>query len=74
MKTSNNSWSARNPVIAGFTALFLLVGGFGTWSFKANISGAIIAGGLIEVEQNRQIIQHPDGGVVSEILDRKSVV
>jgi len=68
MKTSDNSWSARSPVIAGFTALFLLVGGFGTWAFKANISGAIIAGGLIEVEQNRQIIQHPDGGVVSEIL------
>lgn len=71
MKASNNSWSARSPVIAGFTALFLLVGGFGTWAFKANISGAIIASGLIEVEQNRQIIQHLDGGVVSEILVRE---
>ncbi len=34
----------------------------------ANISGAIIAGGQVEVDQNRQVVQHPDGGVVAEIL------
>jgi HlyD family secretion protein len=31
------------------------------------ISGAIIATGQIEVERNRQVIQHPDGGVVTAI-------
>ena len=31
-------------------------------------SGAIIAGGQIEVDQNRQVVQHPDGGVVEAIL------
>ncbi|MBM7066015.1 HlyD family type I secretion periplasmic adaptor subunit [Actibacterium sp. 188UL27-1] len=55
-------------MVVGFIALFLLVGGFGTWSVVANISGAIIAGGQIEVEQNRQVVQHPDGGVVEEVL------
>ena len=31
------------------------------------ISGAIVAPGLVQVEQNRQVVQHPDGGVVAEI-------
>lgn len=60
-------WSARGPVLAGLLALALLVGGFGSWSALARISGAVIAPGRIEVEQNRQVVQHPDGGVVAEI-------
>ncbi len=46
----------------------VLVGGFGTWAATTQISGAIIAMGQIEVERNRQVIQHPDGGVVEAIL------
>lgn len=52
----------------GLLGLVVLVGGFGTWGVMANISGAIISTGQVEVEQNRQVVQHPDGGVVSEIL------
>ena len=65
---SDNAWSARGPVIAGLLGLLVLVGGFGTWSVMSSIAGAIIAGGRIEVERNRQVVQHPDGGVVTEIL------
>lgn len=61
-------WSARSPVALGMLSLAALLGGFGYWSAVTEISGAIIAGGQIEVEQNRQIVQHPDGGVVAEIL------
>ncbi len=61
-------WSARTPMIIGVLSLILLVGGFGTWAALTNISGAIIASGRIEVEQNRQVVQHPDGGVVDAIL------
>lgn len=60
--------SARRPVILGFTTLAILIGGFGFWSVATTISGAIVAPGRIEVEQNRQVVQHPDGGVVAEIL------
>ncbi|EAR49706.1 type I secretion membrane fusion protein, HlyD family protein [Oceanicola granulosus HTCC2516] len=63
-----NRWSARRPLTLGLLALLLLVGGFGTWSVSARITGAVIASGRIEVDQNRQVIQHPDGGVVAEIL------
>jgi len=61
-------WSTRGPMIAGLLALVVLVGGFGTWAVMAQITGAVIVSGQIEVDRNRQVIQHPDGGVVAEIL------
>ena len=61
-------WSATKPVIFGIIGVIVLVGGFGSWAAFTNISGAIIATGRIEVESNRQVVQHPDGGVVDEIL------
>ena len=61
-------WSARKHMILGLLALVVLVGGFGTWSVTAQIRGAVIASGQIEVDRNRQIIQHPDGGIVAEII------
>lgn len=64
-------WSARFPVGLGIAALVVLLGGFGLWSIEANISGAIIAPGRIEVDQNRQVLQHPDGGVVSQVAVRE---
>jgi HlyD family secretion protein len=63
-----NKWSATRPTVFGLLALLVLVGGFGTWSVMAQIQGAVIASGQIEVDRNRQVIQHPDGGVVAEII------
>ncbi|SEQ74598.1 HlyD family type I secretion periplasmic adaptor subunit [Thalassovita taeanensis] len=62
------AFSARGSLVLGGLALLLLVGGFGTWASLTNISGAIVTSGRIEVDQNRQIVQHPDGGVIAEIL------
>lgn len=63
-----NKWSARRHLVVGFIALAALVVGLGGWSAMANIAGAIVASGMIEVEANRQVVQHPEGGVVGEIL------
>jgi HlyD family secretion protein len=52
----------------GLIALLVLVGGFGTWAVMAQITGAVITSSQIEVNRNRQVIQHPDGGVVDVIL------
>ena len=60
--------SVRRPVLLGLTAAVVLVAGFGLWATMTRISGAIVAPGQIEVEQDRQIVQHPDGGVVEAIL------
>ena len=64
----SSAYSARWYMALGLFSLLILVGGFGSWAVLANISGAIVASGHVEVDQNRQIVQHPDGGVVSEIL------
>ena len=61
-------WSARGPLIWGYLTLALLIGGLGAWSVLTNLAGAIIAPGQTEVAQNRQVVQHVDGGVVAEIL------
>lgn len=64
---SNSRWSARMPMIIGFIGLLVLLGGFGTWAVFSNIAGAIVTSGKIEVDQNRQVVQHRDGGIVEEI-------
>ncbi len=61
-------WKGGVPILLGFLGLGLLGGILGYWGFSARIAGAIIANGMIQVENNRQVIQHPDGGVVGEIL------
>lgn len=67
MITPENTWPVRGPLTIGVLGLVLLLGGFGLWSTGTKISGAIIASGRIEVDQNRQVVQHPDGGVVAAI-------
>lgn len=60
--------TARTPLLLGMFALVLLLGGFGAWANLTSIAGAVVSSGQIEVDQNRQVVQHPDGGVVAEIL------
>ena len=61
-------WKATGPLLVGGIALFLLVGVLGYWGVMARIAGAVIASGMIQVESNRQVLQHPRGGVVGELL------
>lgn len=61
-------WSARGPLALGFAVLLVLLGGLGAWGATTRIAGAVIAPGRVEVAQNRQVVQHPDGGVVAELL------
>ncbi|TCP42930.1 HlyD family type I secretion periplasmic adaptor subunit [Rhodovulum marinum] len=60
--------SARLPMAVGILAILLLVGGLGFWSVATNIAGAVVTSGTVKVESERQVVQHPDGGVVGEIL------
>ena len=63
-------WSFRPFVLLGYATLALLILGLGGWGAMARISGAVVASGTVEVEGNRQVVQHPVGGVVTEILAR----
>ncbi len=67
---TNSQASARLPLILGFAAIVLLVGGLGAWSLGTRIAGAVVATGIVEVESERQVVQHPDGGVVGTIAAR----
>jgi HlyD family secretion protein len=58
-------------MLLGLLTLAVLVGGFGAWSVRANIAGAIISSGSVAVEDNRQVVQHADGGVIAELMVRE---
>lgn len=64
---TTTSWPVRGPLATGLLALVFLVGGFGSWAAFSQISGAVVVAGQIKVEQNRQVVQHPEGGVVEVI-------
>ncbi|MFN3278839.1 MAG: HlyD family type I secretion periplasmic adaptor subunit [Paracoccus hibiscisoli] len=65
--SGDGRWPVRGPIIAGIIGVVVLVGGFALWATTTRISGAVVASGQVEVESNRQIVQHPDGGVVQQI-------
>ncbi|MFC3629092.1 HlyD family type I secretion periplasmic adaptor subunit [Paracoccus angustae] len=61
-------WSVRGTLATGLVAIAVLLGGSTLWAMQSRIAGAVVASGQVEVEQQRQVVQHPDGGVVEEIL------
>lgn len=60
-------WSMARPLWQGWITTAVLVAGFGGWSVLSTIAGAVVTSGRIEVDQQRQVVQHPDGGVIEEI-------
>jgi HlyD family secretion protein len=68
MTKEPRKWSTARPMWIGGITTLVLVAGFGWWSVGTHIAGAVVTSGQIEVEQHRQVVQHPDGGVVDEIF------
>jgi HlyD family secretion protein len=60
--------SAKASSFRGFVVIFLVFGGIGLWAATTNISGAVVSSGVVVVESEVKKVQHPTGGVVSEIL------
>ncbi|MDX3927020.1 MAG: HlyD family type I secretion periplasmic adaptor subunit [Shinella sp.] len=60
------------PMRIGISAVLAgaLVFGVGGWAAQAKLSGAIIAQGQVAVTQQVKLVQHRDGGIVSEIAVR----
>lgn len=52
----------------GVISLVVLLGGSLVWAMLTNLSGAVIATGVVAVEGSVKTIQHPTGGVVAELL------
>ena len=66
-----NSFPVGPRVIAGVTLGLVLFVGAGGWAATAQLTGAIIAPGMVKVDQNLKSIQHRDGGIISEIAVRE---
>ena len=65
--TQRKDFPVRLPVVLGLLTVLAVGLGLGVWGSVVSLAGAIIAPGLVEVEQNRQVVQHLDGGVVKKI-------
>lgn len=51
----------------GFATLAAVFGAAGVWAGTASLSGAVLAPGRVAILAQRQVLQHPHGGVVREI-------
>jgi HlyD family secretion protein len=60
--------SIRKHLIIGISVCGLLIVGLGGWAATAELSGAVIGSGILVVESNVKAVQHPQGGVVGDIL------
>ena len=67
---ASRRYPAHRALILGLGGVILLVGGLAGWGVFASISGAVIATGRVAVESRNQVVEHIDGGTVSEVLVR----
>lgn len=69
-KAPRKALSMRASMLTGAASAAALLIGFGGWALFAELSGAVVAHGQIMVDDNRQIVQHPDGGRIEKVLVR----
>src|SRR5215467_2122490 len=70
MPMSDTKAAIKRHLWAGLALLFVLCGGVGGWAASTEISGAVIAPGVLVVDSNVKKVQHPTGGVVGEVRVR----
>lgn len=62
--------SIQRYIRIGLAVVILLCGGVGGWAAVTEISGAVIARGVVVVDSHVKDVQHVTGGIVGEILVR----
>jgi HlyD family type I secretion membrane fusion protein len=67
--TKRDTRFSPTPIIlAGVAVLVLFFGGLILWAFVAQLHAAVHAQGEIVFQNNRQAVQHQEGGIVKKIL------
>ncbi|MDB5541127.1 MAG: hypothetical protein JWQ89_2854 [Devosia sp.] len=69
LETSAAASLGRHGLV-GFAVVLAVAGGLGLWAATTQIAGAVVAPGIVVVEDGSKRIQHQEGGIVSEILVR----
>lgn len=64
-----SSW--RRSALVGYVVIATTFGGLGTWAAIAPLDRAVVAAGMVVIEDNRKVIQHLEGGIVSEVPVRE---
>lgn len=59
--------TVRNHLLFSLVVGLLVVVGIGGWATLTEISGAVVSSGTVVVESNTKLVQHREGGIVSEI-------
>ncbi len=62
------SRTIRAHLLAGVATVALLGVGVGGWAATTELSGAVVAPGVIVVDSNVKKIQHPVGGIIGALL------
>jgi HlyD family secretion protein len=60
--------SILKQTVAGLVLLGLSFGGFGVWAMTAPLAAAVIAQGSFVATGQNKIVQHLEGGLISELL------
>ncbi|WP_061934252.1 HlyD family type I secretion periplasmic adaptor subunit [Aureimonas sp. AU22] len=60
----------RRPILIGSTIVGVFIVGIGTWAAFAPLSGAVLAGGVVKVEDSRKVVKNRDGGIVKTVMVR----
>lgn len=63
--------SIRWHAIFGLTLMVVAFGSFGVWAFRAPLAAAVIAQGSFVATGQNKIVQHLEGGIISQILVRE---
>jgi len=66
-KIPKASASYMGPVFFGMAVIFMTFGVAGGWAAIAPLDSAVVAQGVVAVENNRRSVQHLEGGIISEI-------
>ena len=66
-QSAKPKWPVTRPMVLGLVTTAVLIGGTVGWGMMTTITGAVVTTGQLEVDQHRQIVQHADGGIVSDI-------
>lgn len=66
-KRSTSELALNSYLRRSYVSLFCLVFVFGGWTVLAQIQGAVIASGQVAVDGKPKVLQHLEGGIISEI-------
>ncbi len=66
--------SLHRHMLFGACAVITIFGGFAVWAGNTSLASAVVAPGTLVVDGNIKPVQHPTGGIVTEILVREGQV